>query len=140
MTQLPSSPPEKFSEQIKMAVADMKLCEADPNYEINMNKWHIGDSFWPKCHVCMAGAVMAKTHDIKPTVNAFPNEFDTEWHKVFKWLDALQGNNTLVLLEFLSDEQCYKLMETHSHYDRENPEPFYKWTDEIIEALESVDA
>lgn len=53
--------PDKLSELIMIAINDLKACEKDPDYVIDMSEWHhpVGD----KCHVCLAGAVIAKTCD-----------------------------------------------------------------------------
>ncbi len=52
--------PDKPSELIRVALADLEKCEKDPDYEIFMGVWHS-----PKpagyCEVCLAGAVIAKT-------------------------------------------------------------------------------
>lgn len=60
--------PDKKSELLRLAVRDAQLCEADPRYVINMMAWHqlghsLGDHVanGERCHVCMGGAVMAKT-------------------------------------------------------------------------------
>lgn len=56
MTQLPN----KLSELLRLAVHDAQLCEQDERYELDMRVWHRGHP-GGKCHVCMAGAVLAQT-------------------------------------------------------------------------------
>ena len=54
--------PDKPSELIRVALADLEKCEADPRYLIDMDRWHSGirhDSNEP-CAVCFAGSVMAQ--------------------------------------------------------------------------------
>ena len=56
--------PTKPSELIRVALRDLRACEADDRYVVNMWRWH-----WPTtdhrgrkvCAVCLAGAVLAKT-------------------------------------------------------------------------------
>lgn len=50
--------PRKPSSLILLALSDLEKVEKDKRYEVNMNNWHFpGDN---KCHVCLAGAVLAK--------------------------------------------------------------------------------
>ena len=47
---------------ILQALHDLAACERSKRYKINMCDWHSGaGGFGPKCEVCFAGAVMAKT-------------------------------------------------------------------------------
>lgn len=57
MSTLPSLP----SALIRLALSDLSQCEKDPHYTINMNVWHDPEHEDGICHVCLAGAVMAKT-------------------------------------------------------------------------------
>ena len=60
---LPTTP----SALIRAALEDLRACERDDGYVVNMSNWH-----WPTtdnrgrkvCSVCLAGAVMAKTLDV----------------------------------------------------------------------------
>ncbi len=53
--------PDLPSELIRVALADLKACEADPDYRIYMNDWHVAATKNVFCEVCFAGAVMAKS-------------------------------------------------------------------------------
>lgn len=52
--------PDKPSELIRLALSDLKKCEEDDRYGINMGVWMkvTGDG---ECLVCLAGSVMAQT-------------------------------------------------------------------------------
>lgn len=52
--------PNKLSDLLVIALADLKACEEDDNYTIYMRDWHKPNDIG-QCEVCMAGAVMAKT-------------------------------------------------------------------------------
>ena len=54
-----NSLPDKPSQLIRLAIADLEKCEQHPNYEIDMEKWWLQGK--KKCYVCLAGAVMAQT-------------------------------------------------------------------------------
>lgn len=65
--------PSKPSELIRVGIKDLKACEADPTYRINMMDWHRPSFDVPEiCCVCMAGAVMAQTLSISPRVSVTP--------------------------------------------------------------------
>jgi hypothetical protein len=58
MTELPTHP----AELLRLALGDMKKCEADDRYVIDMNLWH--EAFKGnriECHVCLAGSVLAQS-------------------------------------------------------------------------------
>ena len=52
--------PEKLSDCIILALADLEKVEASDQYVVNMHEWHRpGDD--NRCVVCLAGAVIAET-------------------------------------------------------------------------------
>lgn len=53
--------PDKLSDLLVVALADLKTCEEDDKYRINMTKWHKPTLSGHHCEVCLAGAVMAQT-------------------------------------------------------------------------------
>lgn len=71
--------PSKPSALIKLALSDLKLCETDKAYHIDMAYWHKpatrGIPFITRktvCDVCMAGAVMAQTLRIDKALEIQP--------------------------------------------------------------------
>ncbi len=60
---------------IRVALKDLKTCEEDDNYRINMSRWHASDQNG-FCEVCMAGAVMAQTIGTDITTHQGPRGFD----------------------------------------------------------------
>jgi len=70
--------PNKLSDLIELALKDLAKAERDPKYKVNMGMWHenrCSDPNKPICHVCFAGAVMAKTKGCAIGVNFSPSEF-----------------------------------------------------------------
>jgi hypothetical protein len=59
-TRLPDTP----SALIRLALGDLRKCEADPRYKINFGEWH--NPTGQQCEVCLAGAVLAKTCGMDP--------------------------------------------------------------------------
>ncbi len=63
--------PYKLSGLIKLAIKDLKLVMKDKRYELALaSDWHypLND----KCHVCLAGAVLAKSCGVKINEEAGP--------------------------------------------------------------------
>jgi len=63
--------PEKLSALLRLALSDLKKVEAQPEvYRVDMQRWHIPLlAIGPgavRCTVCLAGAVLAKTCQLKP--------------------------------------------------------------------------
>lgn len=52
--------PDRPSELLKLAMADLDAVRADPQYHVDMAAWHIPQSNGV-CAVCLAGSVMANT-------------------------------------------------------------------------------
>lgn len=58
------------SEAIEQAIRDLEEVENDTRYKVTMVEWHAPRG--GTCHVCMAGAVMAKRYGIPITTYATP--------------------------------------------------------------------
>lgn len=57
--------PDRPSELIRIALADLRKVEADNRYTVSMGSWHTPED--GVCHVCLAGAVMAGTLGSDPS-------------------------------------------------------------------------
>jgi hypothetical protein len=73
--------PTKPSVFLRAALDDLRLCEKDPTYRINMRKWHQRDSVDEDdpskglvCFVCLTGAYMAQTLKVLPNHTVVPYE------------------------------------------------------------------
>jgi hypothetical protein len=62
--------PEKPSALIRLALADLRKVEQDPQYEVDMEKWHHPGA--QTCMVCLAGAVIAKSLAADPNTGSSP--------------------------------------------------------------------
>ena len=70
-----SALPDHPAELIRVALADLKLVEADDRYVANMDWWHVPNKdVHGRCSVCLAGAVMAKHLGQSPSDYILPNE------------------------------------------------------------------
>ena len=64
--------PEKLSQVLREAVKDLRACEANPRYVIDMSKWYYDRSPYNPaaigtCKVCLAGVVIANRYVMNPT-------------------------------------------------------------------------
>lgn len=67
MIKAPNKLPEKLSELIEVALADLIKCERSAKYEIDMTVYHIKPGVIRKqCCVCFAGGVMAQSLGADP--------------------------------------------------------------------------
>ena len=77
--------PKVPSELLALALSDLELVEKDDKYVINMGFWHtINHNKYieeetPRCAVCMAGSVLAKTLNLDFTVNYDPAARAEAW-------------------------------------------------------------
>ena len=84
----------KPSELIRVALSDFLTCDEDPRYVICTNVWH--STLWRStsldqgCHVCLAGAVMAKTLDSICGRDLYPESFSAGIAKSLSALDLLR--------------------------------------------------
>jgi len=71
-----STLPDKVGDLIRLAVKDLTLCEADPQYLVDMGVWHSYDDVDDLCLVCLAGSVMAHSLEVDRTLERSPSGFD----------------------------------------------------------------
>ena len=64
--------PEKASDAIRMVVKDLEAIEKDDRYVVDMEVWH-KPSLSGKCHVCMAGAYLARNTSAEPYQRTYPD-------------------------------------------------------------------
>lgn len=88
------------SRRIELALADMDAVEGSPIYTIDMGTWHAPDLRSGTCTVCLAGAILANRHPIRPDqvyVGPFdadgPGEFatSTQWDRILCSIDELRN-------------------------------------------------
>ena len=77
------------SEMILQALDDLKKCEDSPAYHIDMSSWHSDIS--GKCHVCLAGSVIAQRTDIPPSEEVSPADFYQYNETLYNKLCALDS-------------------------------------------------
>lgn len=103
--------PDKLHKLIKVAYKDIMTIANDSRYVLNMKTWHEVNSD-NRCHVCLAGAVMAGSlnADIKDTLDI--DDFSSVADSLYAINYIRMGEYTFALREFyLSRTGEYKFLE-----------------------------
>jgi hypothetical protein len=129
--------PDKLSELIRVALADLRKVEADPRYIVNMANWHVARE--GRCEVCLAGAVMAGTLGVDPQRTASPFEFcDDELENKLDALDWVRmgnvGNANWAVTEQAVDPEFIPNENVPAYHD--GPEAFHAALSDLANRLE----
>lgn len=112
--------PDKLSDCLELALADLEKCEADPRYRILMSEWHEPlDS--GQCAVCLAGSVMAQTIGLPIENSVDFSDFDEHTQGRLCALNSLRCGGINEALkevgienqEILSDYACVRTYGTN---------------------------
>lgn len=76
---------------LELALKDLELVGKDKSYRVNFGAWHTTNERSKLCHVCLAGAVIAKTLKCPPYITTYPSSFT---NKAQKRLHALNDVRT----------------------------------------------
>ena len=68
--------PDRPSELLQLALDDLRKCEADPRFVIDMRYWLVAKT--NTCHVCLAGSVMAQSLGANVEFDCSPGSFDRD--------------------------------------------------------------
>src|SRR5690242_14702523 len=79
--------PEKLSELILVALADLEAVERDPDYLVEMCSWHEPNG---KCKVCFAGSVMARSLNAPLRKFVRPGSYDLHTESRLLALDRVR--------------------------------------------------
>ena len=149
------------SGKIRLALIDLEAAERSPRYRIDMDTWHAPDNASNTCYVCLAGAVMANRHAIRPDqtyVGPFdadgPNEFsaDQRWDDLFSALDEFRTGYVEAFLTMegtlphdsiagfavaQSPDDPYGCFPGHVDYE-DDPATFKRWARGMANKLEAI--
>lgn len=144
--------PDKPSALIRLAIADMKSCAEDSDYELNMNQWHLpsyrgslseGNAV-DVCKVCMAGAVMAKSLKVNSSREATPRYFgESDTRKKLSALDNFRcGELRSGVRRMCTEAEC-ELLPQGMYYKFVNnfhtgPTAFYNTMNGFADNFETV--
>lgn len=130
--------PDQPHELLRLALADLRKCAADPQYEVNMDKWHQPSFSTAVCEVCLAGAVMAQTLGVLFSVTASPRHFDASTMRKLFALDYLCSGQLVLAYKILNLQlpPDVPYITNPPEYDAKNPEPFFQAMNDLADMLE----
>lgn len=139
--QLPDLP----SELLRLALSDLRKCEQDPTFRIDMGVWLLPagvntlfERSYDQCSVCLAGSVMAQTLKHPLGLSGGPSDWRFDTSRKLRVLNSFRMGNIEVAYQWLLR---YKPKEIPSHvpvcrYDQDK-EMFHKDMDELVHLLET---
>lgn len=138
--------PEKMSDLLELAISDLKKCENDPKYEIDMGYFHqpIHDGTHPVCLVCLGGSVFAKTLEVPIDVHDISN-FEKSMFRKMDCLDYLRRGrirDAYRSLHNLFDEDDFPVDTLHEYgvtEYKENRNRFFEDMESMVEYLKRKD-
>lgn len=84
--------PDKPSELIRLALADLRKCESYPAYKIDFNRWHYPE-LGGACCVCLAGSVIAQSLGKNPRFYSKPSDYNSDTEMKLEALDDFRSGN-----------------------------------------------
>lgn len=82
--------PDKPSELLRLAIADLRSVAKDSRYRVAMSEWHNPTLGRSACYVCLAGAVMATTLGVNIFQYAVPGTFCSANAHKLNWLNDIR--------------------------------------------------
>ena len=142
-----STLPTQPSALIRLALADLRACEADDRYVVDMSDWHrpAYDDDREVCAVCLAGAVLAQTlgapheHAISTAGLA---EYGCDVQGPLLALDRFRRGEISAGLDWLHHDQSELSEEWQQYasevvYDKSDPEAFHARMNSLADYLAS---
>lgn len=88
----PDTPPvpTTLSALLLMAVEDAEQIAQDQTYTLDMERWYHVDPHDGRCHVCMAGAVMARRLGAPKERVAYPWFYDRRWARALEAVNEMR--------------------------------------------------
>jgi len=134
--------PSTLHELIRVALDDLKACESDPNYIINMNRWHEIPMYNNKCHACLAGSVMAKSLGADIRISLSPKDYNDDIGGKLRALDKARTGNIAEALSYFhglhrlhfKHTNINKIIVTYEY--KENQAYFFQYMNSIADRLE----
>ena len=94
--------PNKLGELLQHALMDLDVVEASSDYEIDMARWHRYTSRDGKCHVCLAGSILAYTYRVGKDFEILVDEIHPDIYRKFLAIDALREGNVWTAYRYLN--------------------------------------
>ena len=118
-------------ELLALALDDFEKVLRDPRYAVQMGDYHMPDEQGRKCHVCLAGAVMAKSLGASPAERVSPHNFPEEVGERLDALDDLRMGEVLGAAELVgicTDDRTAEFVALSD-----------KWSDQLANVCDATD-
>ena len=125
--------PNKLSALIRVALVDLKECEADDKYIINMENWHVPLDKGT-CSLCFAGAVMAKTLGARIHTGLDPSDFDDSLK--LRALDYVRAGTVGFALGLMSQSKT-PVYDGEEVVYKDDPELFHEQMGQLADDLQA---
>lgn len=129
--------PDLPSALIRVALADLKVCEADPLYDVRMLFWHQPNQR-DVCYVCLAGAVIAKSLSVQKDHRAEPDDFEVEVGDKLHAINSFRTGDVNTGLVSLGLKPIDLPRKDMVGYTRASPQQFHKQMGLLAQELEEV--
>lgn len=131
----------KLSSLLRQAVADLRAIEKNKVYTVDMDRFHYPALGFNKtartCHVCLAGAVMARTLGANPKARMDPFEYSRDTEAKLNALDALRRGQITEAMRKIGDfTRTFRDVDVIEY--SEGPELFKEQMEELAEHLRLV--
>lgn len=110
---------------IRQAVEDLKQCANDPKYKIDLGFWHHwGDGV---CHICFAGAVMARRLGVKQNTTTVADEFEGKENIILHALNYIRNGHVGFACKFagITLKKSPPPFPRYYKFPTDNPKQFY---------------
>ena len=139
-TETTATLPDKPSELIRVALADLRKVEALPDiYRVNMGVWHREHRADAVCEVCLTGSVIATELGAMPGEHCGPEDFDQETTWKLYALNQFRVGNVFDGLCYLNRADLWLGADTRTITDyAANPADFHRDMQTLASDLEAV--
>lgn len=129
--------PDKPSELIRVALEDVRLVEKDDRYIVFMDDWHTTRNREGACHVCLAGAVMAKSLKANVWEYTTPKKYPTDVRSKLFALDHFRSGDVNLGLMSMGWPQKSTRPTRITPYEKDR-ELFHEDMNELANYLETI--
>lgn len=139
--------PDQPSALIRAAVRDLKSVRRSSNYVVDMDYWHMPaweaesyDHDEHACHVCLAGAVMARSLGVDVGDIAAPEDFGARAERKLLALNSFRLGNTAAAFVRLGlpDKEGAKFDRNMPDFSPDDPRLFYHAMEKLASDLEAA--
>lgn len=139
--------PKTLPELIRVAVRDLEAAEQSIMYHVDMYSWHepkTGLDHITRCHVCLAGAVIAKSLGMAVTKHVYPEDIGGDDAYALRALDDIRSGDVTAAYNQMGHVRVPFNLRLFNHpahpgaYE-EDPEAFKRNLNKLADRLERAE-